>query len=57
MRYSNKYFLIAKHFEMKEKASFKWGMICYLIKKNHFILNIIKIQYLICSNLLHFEIK
>jgi hypothetical protein len=31
MSYSNKDFLIAKQFEMKEKESLKWGMICYLI--------------------------
>jgi heme/copper-type cytochrome/quinol oxidase subunit 3 len=44
MRYSNKDFLIAKHFEMKEKTSFKWGMICYLIKKIILFSTLLKIS-------------
>ena len=42
MSYSNKDFLIAKQFEMKEEVSFKMRYNLLFNKKNLFILNIIK---------------
>ena len=53
--YSNKDFLIAKQFEMKEEVNFKMGYDLLFNKNVHFILSIIKNFKIQCFR--HFVIK